>query len=226
MVIGHSFIKDIRDYMSWSARQDGFRPAIEHNMLWQGTYNANKMRLNDLYKYITFDWAYVFQSREMEDVFTRVANVKPQALVINTASNDICNIIKFGDFGGDVDNLARAMRSRARRLRDELFIENIPFMSVIRRGKGFGDSQAVFEEEMEQFNETLTRLISHEPRMRVHKVCGFTEKDPSEWAPDKLHPTREWDTEVFDKYMQEIRATLYHAVGAMEDDNVNYGGYA
>ena len=67
--------------------------------------------------------------------------------------------------------------------------------------------------------------------MRMHKVCGSTSHtdgtpmDPTEWAPDKLHPTREWDSEIFDKYLREVRAALYNAVGAFEDDNLNYGEY-
>ena len=123
----------------------------------------------------------------------------------------------------------KRLLKRARRLRDECGIGNITFLTVIKRGKGFGGTQQEFATLMRRFNRILTDKVCREPKMRVHKVMGFsahadgTEMDPSEWAQDTLHPTRDWDSEVFDRYMRELRAALYHAVGAYEDDRIIYG---
>ena len=118
------------------------------------------------------------------------------------------------------------MRATARKLRDRVGIGHITFLTVIRRGKGFKGSQSHFEVLMDAFNSKLVQLICNEPRMRVHKVVGFTAQDPSVWASDKLHPTREWDTPVFKRYWRELRASLYNAVGALEDDDLHYGEYS
>ena len=158
-VVGHSFIKDVRAYTDWSVRDDGFGPAIACNLLWQGSYNANKLRVQDHYKYIHFEWAYLFRSKEMDDIFVKVVKVKPQVLIINSASNDICEITKQGGGVPEAERLAYDMRNTARKLRDQVGIGHITFLTVIHRGKGFQGSQSNFERLMDAYNSKLIQVV-------------------------------------------------------------------
>ena len=220
-------MKDLKAYLEWAAVDDGFDPAIKANILWQGQYNTRRLKLGDLYRYINLEWAYLFRSKEMEQLFSKIARIRPHILVINSASNDLCELTKRGwsleKMKREAETLAYEMRDRARELRDYDGIGNITFITAIKRGKGFGGSKAHFEEVMKAFNYKLIELICQEPRMRVHKVCGFTAEEPEVWAKDKLHPTREWDSPVFNRYLREVRAALSHAVAAVKDDDRYYG---
>ena len=137
MIVGHSFVRDLKTYTESKAADDGFKPAIDRHMLWQGQYNVNRLRLNKLYSYVNMEWAYLFRSKEMDEVFRKVQRIRPQVLLVISASNDICEITKKG---GSVKQLAREMRDRARELRDRHGIGNITFMSVIN---GARDSKVV-----------------------------------------------------------------------------------
>ena len=71
------------------------------------------------------------------------------------------------------------------------------------------------------------------PPPRAEKFDAFSRpsmqpppaEEPEQWAKDKLHPTREWDSSVFDRYWREVRVALYHAYGALKDDDRYYGEY-
>ena len=223
MVIGHSFIKDLQAYLQWAAGVDGFQPAIEANYLWQGTFNANKLRLNIRYSYVGTLWAYLWESPQMEYVLWKVKKIAPDTVLINIGSNEICEVMRNYAYQGDIVKFVYILVARARRLIHEGQVSNITFMTFIKRGAGYPGRLSDFEWYMNAFNSALTDRVSYERRMRVHKVIGFTELDPWQWAEDKMHPLRDWESPAFDRYIREIRAALYHAVAAIQDDDLHYG---
>ena len=223
MIIGHSFIKDLQAYLEWSAKEDGFKPAIDAGYLWQGSYNANKLRLNRRYHYIGTLWAYLWESPEMEYVLWKVKQIGPDTLLINIGSNEICEVLRNYAYYGDIGRFVDILVARARRLRDEGGVSNITFLTAIKRGASYPGTKVDFERHMTAFNSALCDKVSMERRMRIHKVIGFTAPEPHHWSKDKMHPMRDWESPACERYIREIRAGLYHAVAAIQDDDLHYG---
>ncbi len=172
MVVGHSYVKRVKCYTKRCAEEVGVQEAIQASYTWQEKYNVNHSKLGDLFHYIGFMWAYVLSSVQMARVMQCLEVCKPNILILNIGSNDICDIMAFG---GDVEELVENMVQKGRHLRDNCNVGCITYMTCLRRVKGFLGSQDQFEDLMKTFNEKLVEKVSPERCMRVHRVKAPTD---------------------------------------------------
>ncbi len=227
-VIGHSFVKNIKRYVRGRLAETGKWQRIQTDELWEPAQIPEVLRLDKLFAAVAIRWAYLFESPEWNWELGLILAASPQILCVNIGSNDICNIMRASpnDSSGDkraISALVKRLVVAACEWRDGHNVNQIIFMSVLRRVSGYKATEYRFTRNMGWFNDELNRWIDFEPGMTVKNVKGFDcHPDGSamrveDWSPDGAHPGTNFEHESFRKYLQEIHAALFSAVPKIKD---------
>ncbi len=226
-VVGHSFIKNVKRYVESKMVDRGIFHEVQSGARRLNSSTAEVMDLDILFAGIVLEWAYVFDTEEWKKAMRIVMASRPEILVVNIGSNEICNIIRAspGDDSADVQNvvdLVDSIGKAARGWRDDHGISVIVFMSVLQRTKGYPANFDRFKKLMGRFNDELHRLTDGERGMVYKHVEGFDcwpDGSPlavEDWAPDGAHPGwrkgDNFESPAFQKFYQEVRSALTQSI--------------
>ena len=221
-ILGHSYVKNIGRYVEFLMEKEGLMDKVRQGKRRRNECTAEVMKLQWLFAGIRIEWAYLFQDDRWKSSVRIMLAARPETLVVNIGSNDLCNIIRkypnteLNDLR-EVEELARTILVAARDWRDNHGVEVITFMSVLRRISGYPATERRFTKLMGRFNDEMRRGIDLEVGFVFKPVEGFdcrpdgTALTVEEWSRDGAHPGGErWDFEhpAFRKYYNEVRGAL------------------
>ncbi len=226
-VVGHSFIKNIKRYVDSKMIERGIFDEVQSGVRRLNSSTAEMMELDILFAGMVLEWAYVFETDAWRRAMRIVLASRPEILVVNMGSNEICNIIRASphDDSADlrhVENLVEDIGKAARAWRDDHGISVIVFMSVLKRKSGYPATLDRFVKMMGRFNDELHRLTDKEPNMHYKHVEGFdcwpdgSTLAVEDWAPDGAHPGWKkgdnFQSPAFQKFYQEVRSALTQSI--------------
>ena len=197
-VIGHSFVRRLRETIAHKAGRDDVRAA------------PRILRVDDTFEeiYVLGKSGYTL-SEIRNDVFY-AGDLRPDVVLINCGSNDLC------DAKCDVDAVANGLISFANLLRVSFTVSVVVIMGVVRRDRCRNVSPEMFEERAYRLNGLLQRRTSRmtgiifEP-MRGFWRCpdGVYSLPVTAWSRDGIHP--QLSTTGNDKYKRNMRRCLLSA---------------
>ena len=222
-LIGHSYVKNILRYVDSEFAKEGILEAIDSGEKSRGRNTARVMSLNELFYTVTIDWAYLFESPEWIDAIDMALSGQPEILVVNMASNDLCEILRKFPQTNEHDKpeataLANRMMTAAIDWRDNHGVQCTVFLSVLKRVAGTCRKAERFTKLMDTFNDTLRRRCDFAPGISFKPVEGFdcfpdgAPMAVEDWSNDGAHPGRDFSHPSFVKYYQEVRAAFFGAI--------------
>ena len=169
------------------------------------------MQLNELFFTVTIDWAYLFESPEWVHAVDMAMSGRPEILVVNMVSNDLCEVIrKFPHTNEHAKPetlaLVNWMIKVAREWRDVNGVQCIIFLSVLRHGASTRRKEDRFTSMIGTFNDTMRRKCDFEQGISFKFVEGFdcfpdgAPMSVEDWSDDGAHPERDFSHPSFVNY--------------------------